>query len=82
MDDSLSHAVRMIRFASDCIAELNALTSGVLADTLGADTAELNLRVGIHSGSVTGGVLRGSKSRFQLFGDTMVRTWMLKKVRY
>jgi class 3 adenylate cyclase len=25
----------------------------------------------LHSGSVTGGVLRGQKSRFQLFGDTM-----------
>ena len=27
--------------------------------------------VGIHSGPVTAGVLRGEKSRFQLFGDTM-----------
>ena len=26
------------------------------------------LRVGIHSGPVTAGVLRGAKSRFQLFG--------------
>jgi class 3 adenylate cyclase len=31
----------------------------------------LAMRVGLHSGSVTGGVLRGQKSRFQLFGDTM-----------
>jgi Adenylate and Guanylate cyclase catalytic domain len=29
------------------------------------------MRVGIHSGAVTAGVLRGEKSRFQLFGDTM-----------
>jgi 3'5'-cyclic nucleotide phosphodiesterase/Adenylate and Guanylate cyclase catalytic domain len=29
------------------------------------------LRVGIHSGPVTAGVLRGERSRFQLFGDTM-----------
>lgn len=63
----------MVRFASDCIAELNMLTSGVLSETLGPDTANLRLRVGIHSGSVTGGVLKGAKSRFQLFGDTMVR---------
>jgi len=34
----------------------------------------LALRVGIHSGSVTGGVLRGDKSRFQLFGDAMNTT--------
>ena len=38
---------------------------------LGPDTAELDLRVGIHSGPVTAGVLRGERSRFQLFGDTM-----------
>eukprot|EP00980_Cylindrotheca_fusiformis_P023505 scaffold10543_cov127-Cylindrotheca_fusiformis.AAC.1 len=38
---------------------------------LGPDTSELELRVGIHSGQVTAGVLRGERSRFQLFGDTM-----------
>ena len=35
------------------------------------DTGELSLRVGIHSGPVTAGVLIGEKSRFQLFGDTV-----------
>eukprot|EP00980_Cylindrotheca_fusiformis_P020133 scaffold7193_cov140-Cylindrotheca_fusiformis.AAC.1 len=39
--------------------------------SLGPDTSELELRVGIHSGQVTAGVLRGERSRFQLFGDTM-----------
>ena len=29
------------------------------------------MKFGIHSGPVTAGVLRGEKSRFQLFGDTM-----------
>lgn len=29
------------------------------------------MRFGLHSGPVTGGVLRGDKSRFQLFGDTV-----------
>jgi class 3 adenylate cyclase len=28
-------------------------------------------RIGIHSGPVTAGVLRGERARFQLFGDTM-----------
>jgi class 3 adenylate cyclase len=32
-------------------------------------TAELALRIGLNSGSTTAGVLRGEKSRFQLFGD-------------
>eukprot|EP00980_Cylindrotheca_fusiformis_P023290 scaffold10332_cov101-Cylindrotheca_fusiformis.AAC.1 len=39
--------------------------------TLGPDTGNLGFRIGIHSGPVTGGVLRGEKSRYQLFGDTV-----------
>ena len=39
--------------------------------TLGPDTTDLAFRVGLHSGPVTAGVLRGEKSRFQLFGDTV-----------
>ena len=35
------------------------------------DTADLAMRFGLHSGSVTAGVLRGEKSRFQLFGDSV-----------
>jgi class 3 adenylate cyclase len=35
------------------------------------DTGDLAMRMGIHSGAVTAGVLRGERSRFQLFGDTM-----------
>jgi class 3 adenylate cyclase len=31
----------------------------------------IGLRTGLHSGPVTAGVLRGEKSRFQLFGDTV-----------
>ena len=38
---------------------------------LGPDTGDLGLRIGLHSGAVTAGVLRGERSRFQLFGDTM-----------
>jgi class 3 adenylate cyclase len=29
------------------------------------------MRVGLHSGATTAGVLRGAKGRFQLFGDTV-----------
>lgn len=39
--------------------------------TLGPDTGDLDMRFGLHSGPVTAGVLRGERSRFQLFGDTV-----------
>ena len=42
-----------------------------LSESMGEDTSELQLRVGLHSGPVTAGVLRGQKGRFQLFGDTV-----------
>jgi hypothetical protein len=45
--------------------------SGVYFLHRGPGTAELAMRFGIHSGPVTAGVLRGEKSRFQLFGDTV-----------
>jgi len=36
----------------------------------GPDTGTLSLRVGIHSGPITGGFLKGKGARFQLFGET------------
>jgi len=35
------------------------------------DTGKLKMRFSMHSGPVMAGVLRGEKSRFQLFGDTV-----------
>jgi hypothetical protein len=64
------HAVVMARFAHECLSKMHSL-SHLLEVSLGPDTAELTLRVGLHSGPVTAGVLRGDRSRFQLFGDTM-----------
>lgn len=69
-DPQKDHALRMTRFANDCMQRMNILTAE-LSETLGPDTAHLKLRVGLHSGKITGGVLKGDKSRFQLFGDTM-----------
>ena len=63
------HAIRMTKFAKECIEKLNIMLHQ-LEDSLGEDTLELGMRIGIHSGGVTAGVLRGDKSRFQLFGDT------------
>lgn len=64
------HAVRMSRFANACMQSMGVMTSE-MSETLGPDTANLKLRVGLHSGKITGGVLKGDKCRFQLFGDTM-----------
>ena len=64
------HAVAMASFARDIMIKMDVLAKK-LEVTLGPDTGELTLRIGMHSGPVTGGVLRGARSRFQLFGDTM-----------
>jgi hypothetical protein len=62
--------VVMAKFARDCLAKMQVLVRQ-LEVTLGPDTADLAIRVGLHSGPVTAGVLRGERARFQLFGDTM-----------
>jgi class 3 adenylate cyclase len=64
------HATVMVRFARDCRDQMSALTRSMEV-TLGPGTDDLQLRFGLHSGPVTAGVLRGQKSRFQLFGDTV-----------
>mmetsp|Transcript_34534 Transcript_34534/g.54014 ORF Transcript_34534/g.54014 Transcript_34534/m.54014 type:complete len:1188 (-) Transcript_34534:311-3874(-) len=64
------HAVVMAKFARECLDKFNELAKQ-LEITLGPDTADLAMRAGLHSGPVTAGVLRGDKSRFQLFGDTV-----------
>eukprot|EP00980_Cylindrotheca_fusiformis_P031057 scaffold25755_cov147-Cylindrotheca_fusiformis.AAC.1 len=64
------HAMAVCRFARDCVKTMKNTTLK-LEVSLGPDTSDLDLRVGIHSGQVTAGILRGERSRFQLFGDTM-----------
>jgi len=71
------HAVIMAEFAYDCVAA-TAKVFNSLSEELGPDTADLQLRVGLHSGAVTGGVVRGHKSRFQLFGNAMNMTYHLE----
>eukprot|EP00934_Nitzschia_sp_Nitz4_P000129 Nitzschia sp. Nitz4//scaffold16_size188269//96486//104413//NITZ4_001795-RA/size188269-snap-gene-0.143-mRNA-1//-1//CDS//3329538529//129//frame0 len=69
-DPREDHAIVMAKFARDCGDHMNNLMTK-LSVTLGPDTEDLTMRFGIHSGPVTAGVLRGQKSRFQLFGDTV-----------
>lgn len=53
------HAVTMARFARECLHKMNELLP-ILEVSLGPETSNLSFRVGIHSGPVTAGVLRGN----------------------
>jgi class 3 adenylate cyclase len=60
-DPQADHAVRMAFFARESLRSMQGLVKK-LEVNLGPDTAELCLRVGLHSGPVTAGVLRGESS--------------------
>ena len=60
----------MATYAQQCLESFSELTKE-LELALGPGTADLGIRIGLHSGPVTAGVLRGEKARFQLFGDTV-----------
>jgi class 3 adenylate cyclase len=64
------HALIMTKFSADCMLKLKQLLIK-MAGEYGEDTEDLCLRIGLHSGAVTAGVLRGDRGRFQLFGDTV-----------
>jgi Adenylate and Guanylate cyclase catalytic domain len=71
------HAIVMAKFAMDCMTIMNQVTERLVLE-LGPDTNTLKLRIGLHSGPVVAGVLRGDKSRFQLFGETMTIANMME----
>ena len=66
----LDHAVAAVKFARMILKKMSEMTK-ILEVSLGPETADLDLRIGIHSGQVTAGVLRGERARFQLFGETV-----------
>lgn len=64
------HAVAIARYARDIMSRMHVVAKKLEVE-LGPDTGELSLRIGIHSGPITAGVLRGERARFQLFGQTV-----------
>jgi class 3 adenylate cyclase len=64
------HYIAMAKFAGDIMDTMDMMTQQLEVD-LGPDTSSLGLRIGLNSGAVTAGVLRGDRARFQLFGDTV-----------
>ncbi|KAL7568107.1 hypothetical protein ACA910_019505 [Epithemia clementina (nom. ined.)] len=69
-DAQPEHAVIMACFANSCLKRF-AQATRQLETSLGPDTGDLKMRFGLHSGPCIAGVLRGERSRFQLFGDTV-----------
>lgn len=66
-DPCSNHATIISNFALACMREFDILTRR-LELTLGPDTSTLGLCIGLNSGPITAGVLRGERSRFSLFG--------------
>jgi class 3 adenylate cyclase len=65
------HATVMVKFARACLTRMAQLLP-VLSESLGGEgTIDLAMRIVLHSGPVTAGVLRGKKCLFQLFGDAV-----------
>ncbi|CAB9508590.1 Receptor-type guanylate cyclase gcy [Seminavis robusta] len=63
------HAEKLALFGAECLARFYELAQE-LEVQFGPDTSDLELRIGIHSGKVTGGYLQGMSTRFNLFGET------------
>ena len=60
------HALTMAKYARDCLSAFGRVTEQ-LERSLGPDTGDLSIRVGLHSGPVIAGVLRGERvSKYNL----------------
>lgn len=70
-DPQEDHAIILAEFSEKCRRKMKEAMAS-LENQPGMDgSANLSMRFGIHSGPITAGVLRGQKSRFELFGDTI-----------
>jgi len=68
-DNDEDDVVVMAQFAEECRRKMDDLFNNDAS--FGFDASQLSMRFGLHSGDVVAGILRGKKSRFELFGDTM-----------
>lgn len=68
-DPVADHATVLTQFTFDARDKVREVCHRLERE--GLDTAKLDMRFGIHSGATTAGILRGTKSRFELFGDTI-----------
>lgn len=70
-DQRDDHAILLAKFAERCRRTANDVLQKLSKQEGMHDVTALSIRIGIHSGPVTAGVLRGRKARFDLFGDTI-----------
>ena len=64
------HAVLLVQFAERCRRKANEVLQRLIKQGDMTGMSKLKVRIGIHSGPVTAGVLRGN-NRFDVFGDTI-----------
>lgn len=64
------HAVVLVQFAERCRRKANEVLQRLIKKGEMTGISQLKVRIGIHSGPVTAGVLRGN-NRFDVFGDTI-----------
>lgn len=76
--ENANHAVKMARFATDCgDKSVEILRNFDFDADLG--TSRLFIRFGLASGPVAGGILRGQRARFQLFGQTTLNAQLMER---
>ncbi|KAL3810520.1 hypothetical protein ACHAXA_001872, partial [Cyclostephanos tholiformis] len=64
------HAVVLVQFSERCRRKANEVLQRLVKQGEMTGISQLKIRIGIHSGPVTAGVLRGN-NRFDVFGDTI-----------
>ena len=67
------HAILLAQFSRRCRRKANEVLQRLLEQKEMTGLSQLKIRIGIHSGPVLAGVLRGN-NRFDVFGDTMNTT--------